>query len=167
MGVENKYIKIALLGESFVGKTSVLHKYIYESFDNIICTTISPDFKVKLVGESKLQIWDLPGLERFRQLIRGYLKIADVSVIMFDVTEHESFEQIEAWLKELLVGGSDNAKLYLVANKIDSAAREVSREEADGIARKYGMKYFECSAKTGEGLSQLFQDIAFSCADMI
>lgn len=160
MDSDNSPLKVILVGDSFSGKTSLLEKYIYGSNNKYICTTISPDFKIKMVGNTKLQIWDLPGLERFRTLAASYLKLADVAVILFDVTDHKSFENAEAWLTELDKINLAHDKIYLVANKIDLNQRVVSRQEAELFANQYRLKYMECSLKYTETLNNLFENIS-------
>ncbi|KAH8851242.1 Ras-related protein [Schistosoma japonicum] len=157
--------KLLLIGDSGVGKSSLLMRYTNDCFESQLSATIGVDFKVKLVTvpdgtKIKLSIWDTAGQERFRTLTPNVYRGSHAAVFVYDVANRESFDNLKIWMEELKTY-SDNPNMIklLVGNKIDSVPRLISREEGLRFARLYNMPYAETSAKTSEGVNQLFSDI--------
>ncbi|CAH8465137.1 unnamed protein product [Schistosoma guineensis] len=157
--------KLLLIGDSGVGKSSLLMRYTNDCFESQLSATIGVDFKVKLVTvpdgtKIKLSIWDTAGQERFRTLTPNVYRGSHAAVFVFDVSNRESFDHLTSWMEELKTY-SDNPNMIklLVGNKIDNISREISREEGLRFARLYSMPYAETSAKTSEGVNQLFSDV--------
>lgn len=158
--------KILLIGDTGVGKSSILFRFTDDSFDEHMQSTIGVDFKVKHVDalnkRLKLTIWDTAGQERFRTLTSSYYRGAQGVVMVYDVTRRDSFENLEQWLKEVNIycpnSGEGVVKL-LVGNKIDLDGRVILRKEAENWARNQGMLFLEASAKTRMGVKQCFLEI--------
>lgn len=159
--------KIVLVGDSGAGKSNIVGRLVDEHFDSNSRTTIGIDFRVKtfnLNGETiKIQIWDTAGQERFRSVIRSYYRLAASIIIVFDLSNRESFDSIDRWMKEI----EDNTEfsirdivIMLIGNKSDIKKREVSKEEIDNICNKYDLIYRETSAKDCTGIDEAFQKLA-------
>eukprot|EP01135_Chromosphaera_perkinsii_P006075 Nk52_evm6s390 gene=Nk52_evmTU6s390 len=162
--------KLLLIGDSGTGKSSLLLRFSDDKFDTEIGATIGVDFKVKLVdieGQSiKLTIWDTAGQERFRTLTSSYYRGCQGVVLVYDVCNAESFENIEMWLNELDIYTSNNEVVkMLVGNKIDLKEREVSTKQGMDFARRHNMLFIECSAKTREGVQQAFDELVQKIVD--
>ena len=170
MNTNIKLFKLFLLGESGTGtKTSLLHRYTDNIFNAENLPTIGFDYRIKIVqtdfGAIKLQIWDTVGQERFRAINSTFVKGSDCIILGYDVTKRKSFESIrDYWynyVKENIAG--DLPLMYLVGNKIDLVEyRVISDEEGKSLANDLNMKYFGVSAKTGENVDILFDDIVNS-----
>ena len=156
-------VKILTLGDSSVGKSSIILRYVNKKFIEIFQTTIGLDFKSKMVeykGKSfELRIYDTAGQERFKAVSRQYYKNAEGIILVFDVSNRSSFLQIETWLADLEQNKKKKAQILLVGNKIDLPNREVDTAEAEEIAEKYGVRYLEVSAKSGEKIDEIFINI--------
>ncbi|CAH8487177.1 unnamed protein product [Heterobilharzia americana] len=157
--------KLLLIGDSGVGKSSLLLRYTNDCFESQLSATIGVDFKVKLVTvpdgtKIKLSIWDTAGQERFRTLTPNVYRGSHAAVFVYDVSNRESFEHLSSWMEELKTyADNPNMVKLLVGNKIDSEPREIPREEGLRFARLYNMPYAETSAKTNEGVHQLFCEV--------
>jgi len=160
--------KLLMIGDSGVGKSSVLLRFVDDKFDEAsMDPTIGVDFKVKMYnapGENeklKLTIWDTAGQERFRTLTSAYYRGAHGIILVYDVGRRESFEALDKiWLKEVdLYSTYPNAVKLLIGNKIDQEEREVSKEEGDAFAREKATLFIECSAKTKVGIEQAFAEV--------
>jgi len=157
--------KLLIIGDAGVGKSSILLRFTDDSFDDHIQSTIGVDFKVKHMDvrdkRVKLTVWDTAGQERFRTLTSSYYRGAQGVVLVYDVTQRDSFENLEQWLKEVKLHTSESGEgvvKLLVGNKID-LDRKVSREEAEDWARSQGMMFLEASAKTKLGIRQCFLEV--------
>ena len=164
-----KLFKLLLLGEIATGaKTSLLHRYIDNSFQSSTISTIGIYYRIKIVqtdfGEIKLQIWDAAGQERFRTICSTFVKGSDCIILGYDVTNINSFKNLKYWYNFVMENkGGDSPLMYLVGNKIDLIEqRVVSDEEGKSLANDLNMKYFGVSAKTGENVDILFDDIVNS-----
>ena len=147
-------VKILLVGDSGVGKSSLLARFISDSFDEQ-GPTVGVDFKLKHVDVDgtrlKLTVWDTAGQERFRTLTSSYYRGAHGVVFVYDVTSRESFENArETWRKEVeMYGTIANSVKIVIGNKIDREdERTVARKEGVAFAKEYGCLFLECSAKT-------------------
>jgi len=157
--------KLLMIGDAGVGKSSMLLRFTDDSFDDHIQSTIGVDFKVKHLDvmdkRIKLTVWDTAGQERFRTLTSSYYRGAQGVVMVYDVTRRDSFENLEQWLKEVMLYSPNNGEgvvKLLVGNKID-LERQVPREEAEAWARSQGMLFLEASAKTKTGIKQCFMEV--------
>ena len=157
--------KILLLGDTQVGKPSFFMRYIDNTFQESYLSTVGLDFKVKNVqlddGKTyRVQIWDTAGQDRFHAITRNYFKNAHGIILIYDVTLIESFQNVKNWIKQIKEEVTDKVSIILVGNKIDMEnQRVVSKEEGEKMAASYGLKFFECSAKTGENVEEIFKDI--------
>ncbi|XP_074659626.1 ras-related protein Rab-18-like [Tubulanus polymorphus] len=157
-------LKILIIGESGVGKSSLLLRFTDDTFDPEQAATIGVDFKVKTLtvdgNRAKLAIWDTAGQERFRTLTPSYYRGAQGVILVYDVTSKQTFQKLEAWLSELETFSTKHDIIkMLVGNKIDSDKREVSRDEGLKFARKHQCLFIEASAKTKEGVQCAFEEL--------
>ncbi|XP_076064503.1 ras-related protein Rab-18-like [Oratosquilla oratoria] len=157
-------LKILIIGESGVGKSSLLLRFTEDTFDPEQSATIGVDFKVKTImvdgNKTKLAIWDTAGQERFRTLTPSYYRGAQGVILVYDVCNRNSFTKLDMWLNELDTYSTktDIVKM-LVGNKIDKEKREVSREEGLKFARRHSMLFIEASAKTRDGVQCAFEEL--------
>ncbi|CAA2995574.1 ras-related RABC2a-like [Olea europaea subsp. europaea] len=158
--------KILLIGDSGVGKSSLLVSFISNAVDDL-APTIGVDFKIKLftVGGKKLKltIWDTAGQERFRTLTSSYYRGAQGIVLVYDVTRRDTFTNLsDVWAKEVeLYSTNQDCIKMLVGNKVDrESERVVSREEGISLAKEFGCLYLECSARTRENVERCFEELA-------
>ncbi|XP_056628006.1 ras-related protein Rab-18a [Triplophysa dalaica] len=157
-------LKILIIGESGVGKSSLLLRFTDDTFDPDIGATIGVDFKVKTLAvdgnKAKLAIWDTAGQERFRTLTPSYYRGAQGVILVYDVTRQETFAKLDNWLTELdtYCTRNDLVKM-LVGNKIDQEDREVERDVGLKFARKHSMLFIEASAKTRDGVQCTFEEL--------
>ncbi|XP_065221179.1 ras-related protein Rab-18-B-like [Planococcus citri] len=157
-------LKILIIGESSVGKSSLLLRFIHDRFDDDLGLTIGVDFKTKTVmidGQAvKLAIWDTAGQERFRTLTPSYYRDAQGAVLVYDVTDRASFIKLESWLNELEMYSTRSGIVkMIVGNKIDKGERAVSRDEGKQFARRHKTLFIEASAKTKDGVQFAFEDL--------
>merc|ERR1712137_283970 len=155
--------KIVLLGEGCVGKTSIVLRYCENQFNENHITTIQASFLRKALNISaqrvNLAIWDTAGQERFHALGPIYYRDANGALLVYDVTDRDSFLKVKMWVKELRrMLGADIA-LTIAGNKVD-LPRVVPLEEAEAYAATVGAKHFNTSAKKNEGIEELFLDLA-------
>ena len=169
MNTNIKLFKLLLLGESCTGaKTCLMFRYTDNIFNANSRIAVGVDFRIKIVqtdfGKIKLQIWDTSGQERFRAINSTYVKGSHCIILGYDVTDGQSFKQIKNWYNFVMENkGGDSPLIYLVGNKIDKIEyRVVSDEEGKSLANDLNMKYFGVSAKTGENVDILFNDIVNS-----
>uniref|UniRef100_A0A8B9N5M9 small monomeric GTPase n=5 Tax=Neoaves TaxID=3078114 RepID=A0A8B9N5M9_9AVES len=157
-------LKILIIGESGVGKSSLLLRFTDDMFDPELAATIGVDFKVKTISvdgnKAKLAIWDTAGQERFRTLTPSYYRGAQGVILVYDVTRRDTFVKLDNWLNELetYCTRNDIVKM-LVGNKIDKENREVDRNEGLKFARKHSMLFIEASAKTCDGVQCAFEEL--------
>jgi Ras-related protein Rab-6A len=160
----NNY-KIVVIGDINVGKTSILSRFRYGSFEQSYMPTLGIDFFTKnLFYEDKtirLILWDTAGQERFRSLIPSYLKNADCIIIVYDITNKDSFNSLTNWLSDAKNNTIEGTIFVICGNKIDlKEKRVVTNEEIDEYIKKENLLYVECSAQNGEGIKELFNLIA-------
>ena len=154
--------KILTLGESSVGKTCILRRYVEGQFFKNQISTIGIDFKSKNLKinnhEIRLKIWDTAGEERFRNITSQYYKGAEGIILVFDLTKKESFDKINDWIKQIKLNTqSDEIAIVLLGNKKDLVdMRVISFEEGKERAEAFGIKFFETSALDGSGIEDAF-----------
>merc|ERR1712137_81065 len=155
--------KIVLLGEGCVGKTSIVLRYCENQFNENHITTIQASFLRKALNISSqrvnLAIWDTAGQERFHALGPIYYKDANGALLVYDVTDRDSFLKVKMWVKELRKMLGTDITLAIAGNKVD-LNRVVSLEEAEAYANTVGAKHFNTSAKMNQGVEELFLDLA-------
>uniref|UniRef100_A0A915AHM6 small monomeric GTPase n=1 Tax=Parascaris univalens TaxID=6257 RepID=A0A915AHM6_PARUN len=157
-------LKILIIGESGVGKSSLMLRFVDDTFDPEISATIGVDFRVtsRTVDGNrvKLAIWDTAGQERFRTLTPSYYRGAQGVICVYDVTNRCSFERLDHWMNEVdTYSTKNNAIKMLVGNKIDKTSRVISREEGLQFAKRHRMLFIEASAKTREGVQCAFEEL--------
>lgn len=157
-------LKILIIGESGVGKSSLLLRFTEDTFDPEQSATIGVDFKVKTISvdgnKAKLAIWDTAGQERFRTLTPSYYRGAQGVILVYDVTRRETFTKLDNWLSELETYCTRNDLVkMLVGNKIDKENHELDRVEGLKFARKHSMLFIEASAKTRDGVQCAFEEL--------
>ena len=161
---ENVY-KLLLLGDSTVGKTCFLIKYTDQSFQDIHMATIGLDYRVKTMKlknnkEVKIQIWDTAGQDRFRSITKNYYKGSHGIILIYDITNRRTFENVQKWISQIREETSQNVVIYLIGNKIDmKEERKVSTEEGKKLADELGLPFMETSAKEGININEVFDDI--------
>ncbi|WXG45271.1 MAG: GTP-binding protein [Candidatus Atabeyarchaeum deiterrae] len=162
--------KVIAVGDGAVGKTSITLRFSTGTFRDSYIMTIGVDFAVKTINAAtsdgtknvKLQIWDTGGQERFSYVRPLYYKGAMGGIVVFDVTQPESFENVPKWFEEVRKNRG-NIPLVLVGNKVDLPDRRISSEQAIAMAEKYcprNPRYFEASAKTGESVQTIFLELS-------
>ncbi|XP_077554546.1 ras-related protein Rab-18-like [Haemaphysalis longicornis] len=158
-------LKILIIGESNVGKSSLLLRFTDDVFDPNLAATIGVDFKVKTVtvdgNKAKLAIWDTAGSERFRTLTPSYYRGAQGAILVYDVCNLSTFQKLDHWLAELETYCTrNNVVKMLVGNKIDRLEnRVVTKEQGMNYARKHSMLFIEASAKTRDGVQCAFEEL--------
>jgi len=161
--------KIVVLGESGVGKTSLLLRYVQNKFTIATKSTIGSDFlsKQDIIVEGRpvnLQIWDTAGQERFQGLGTSFYRGADGVCFVFDVTRKKTFEELAAWKKAFLIQvgheGDNNFPMIVLANKVDLENREVTKKEVQEYCAKEDIQFFETSAKESINVDKAFEQVA-------
>ncbi|XP_042438191.1 ras-related protein RABC2a-like [Zingiber officinale] len=159
--------KVLLIGDSGVGKSSLLVSFISNHLGEDLSPTVGVDFKIKHLNVSgkklKLTIWDTAGQERFRTLTSSYFRGSQGIILVYDVTKRETFNNLaDVWVKEVETYSTNhNCVKILVGNKVDKDAdRSVTTEEGIAFADEYGCLFFECSAKTRNNVERCFKELA-------
>ncbi|KAI8980803.1 ras family-domain-containing protein [Pilobolus umbonatus] len=157
--------KLVFLGEQSVGKTSLITRFMYDTFDNTYQATIGIDFLSKTMyledRTVRLQLWDTAGQERFRSLIPSYIRDSSVAVVVYDITNRVSFQNTAKWIEDVRVERGTEVIIFLVGNKIDlNDKREVTLEEGEKKANECNVMFIETSAKAGHNVKTLFKRIA-------
>jgi len=158
-------IKLLLIGDSGVGKSCLLLRFSDNSFTQSFITTIGIDFKIKTVEidgkRIKLQIWDTAGQERFRTITTAYYRGAMGILLIYDVTDEISFQNIRNWIRNIEQHAADNVNKVLIGNKCDCASdKVVETDRGQSLADEYGIKFFEASAKSDINVTEAFIHIA-------
>ena len=158
--------KILLLGDSTVGKTCFLLRYCDKRFQEAHLSTIGLDYRLKSMtlknGKNiKLQIWDTAGQDRFRAITKNYYKGANGIILIYDVTNLQSYENVKNWISQIKEEANPNVLIYLAGNKIDVGEEErvVKTEEGQKIADELNLPFYETSAKNGVNVNEIFEDI--------
>ncbi|NXM60240.1 RB18B protein, partial [Illadopsis cleaveri] len=157
-------LKLLMVGDSGVGKSSLLRRFTDGAFEPSLKPTVGIDFKVKkmVLGARAVQlaIWDTAGQERFRTLTPSYYRGAQGVVLVYDVTGKDTFTGLGKWLNELDMHTTNSSSVkMLVGNKTDKPDCEVERKEGLQLARKHSLLFIETSAKTEDGVQQAFEEL--------
>ena len=163
---KNEYFfKILILGDSTVGKTCFLTRYTDKRFEPNYLATVGIDYKLKNIKLNdnktvKLQIWDTIGQDRFRSITKNYYKGAQGIVLIYDITEKDTFKSVKEWVKSIKNEADKKVVVILVGNKIDCIEeRKVSKEEGENLAQELSLPFYECSAKTDTNINEVFTDL--------
>ena len=155
---------VILVGDSNVGKTSILKKFITGDFNNQTVSTINVEFRSKNLKIDKdlyaeLKIFDTAGQEKYRSLTKQYYKNADGVILVFDLTVEDSLIKLKSWINDINENAG-NVEIILVGNKADLFDRKINETEAEAFAKEKNFKYIETSAKEGTNILLLFEEIA-------
>jgi small GTP-binding protein len=156
--------KIVLIGNTSVGKTNILSKYLTDQFDPDSKATVGVEFGTKNFKIEnnivKVQIWDTAGQERYRSITTAYYRGAAAICVCFDITNRESFNNLEMWFDEVGKYTDNDVDKVVLANKCDlEDERKVKNEEVANFEKEHGIKIMNVSAKTGEGIENAFKFI--------
>uniref|UniRef100_A0AAV1VHB4 Uncharacterized protein n=1 Tax=Peronospora matthiolae TaxID=2874970 RepID=A0AAV1VHB4_9STRA len=157
--------KLVFLGDQGVGKTSMITRFMYDTFDNAYQATIGIDFLSKTMYMEdrtvRLQLWDTAGQERFRSLIPSYIRDSSVAVVVYDITNRASFLNTGKWVEDVRTERGQDVVIMLVGNKTDiSDRRQVSVEDGSDMAKEQNVMFIETSAKAGYNIKALFRKLA-------
>lgn len=162
---KNSEAKIVFLGDAGVGKSSISQRFVNNKFSEHYEVTIGGAYlqqQLRLRGGKslRLHLWDTGGEERFKAMTPFYYRDADAAVLVYDVTNIKSFWSLEYWVREL----SEKAKreklvIVLAGNKSDVSEKQVTTEQAQSFADAHSLMFFETSAKTGDGINELFKQL--------
>ena len=156
--------KILLLGDSGVGKSSLLLRYTKNEFISDLRSTIGVEFALKYLTidnfQLKVQIWDTAGMERYRSITNAYYKGAKGVIVVYDICRKKSFENVDKWIDDFKSKADDDAVIILIGNKSDlDEKREVSKEEAESKAQKNKFGFMETSAKDNNNVQKAFETL--------
>ena len=171
-------IKVVIVGDSSVGKTNLLSRFVSNSFNENSRNTIGVDFSavdLNINGQNiKAQFWDTAGQEKYRSIAAAYYKNAQGIIITYDVTREQTFQNIQSWYDELREQGEPDVEVILIGNKVDlEAQRAITTEQGEQMAKEKGMFFMETSAKTNQdscvenAFSVLLQEIVRKSEDRV
>ena len=157
--------KILLLGDSNVGKSSLISRYVDGLWSDVFVPTIGVDFKIKTleIGNKniKMQIWDTAGQERFRNIISSYFRGSHGILLIYDITNKNSFNNLQDWLEVIENNANKNVLKILIGNKNDlEEDRQIKTEEGQSFANRNNMQFIETSAKTNTNVTDAFEALA-------
>ena len=163
----DKTCQILLIGDSSVGKTSLIQRYANGIFKEEYLATVGLDYytKQEMINDITVlvKLWDTAGQERFKALTPNYFRNAEGVVLAYDVTNSESFDNLKFWINSIKSNlGEKNIfiPIIIIGNKIDMEdMRDITKEDASKFAKENNYKYFETSAKTGEGVDEAIRDL--------
>ncbi|EYE93025.1 Rab family GTPase YPT6 [Aspergillus ruber CBS 135680] len=160
-----KKFKYVFCASPIFGKTSLITRFMYDSFDNTYQATIGIDFLSKTMyledRTVRLQLWDTAGQERFRSLIPSYIRDSSVAVVVYDISNAKSFQNTRKWIDDVRGERGNDVIIVLVGNKTDlNDKREVTTAQGEEEAKRNGLMFIETSAKVGHNVKQLFRRIA-------
>ena len=153
--------KIVLIGDSFVGKSNILSKYLKNEFNEDSKATVGVEFgSINITIDNKIvkgQIWDTAGQERYKAITNAYYKGALGAFLVYDITRKETFDSVDKWIPELKANGSKNMSILIIGNKSDlEDKRQVTKEDGEQKAANYGVAFMETSAYNGENIEVAF-----------
>ena len=163
-------INIILVGDSGTGKSNLFSRYFLNEFKEDFISTIGLDKQIKLINYKnhlyRVSINDTAGQERFRALPLKYFQNADGTLLLFDITKQESFDNIQSWMQDLQKNGKGkNHRIYLIGNKIDLSDRKINQDQAQTIAESLGLKYYEMSCKENINVNEVVSRLIVECID--
>lgn len=162
--------KLLLIGDSGVGKTCILFRFSEDAFNTTFISTIGIDFKIKTIElrgkKIKLQIWDTAGQERFHTITTSYYRGAMGIMLVYDITNAKSFDNIAKWLRNIDEHANEDVERMILGNKCDMEdKRVVSKDRGEEIAREHNIKFLETSAKTNINIETAFIELAEAILD--
>ena len=154
--------KVVLVGDSFVGKTNIMSKYLKNEFHEDSKATVGVEFgsrQFTIEGHSiKAQVWDTAGQERYKAITSAYYKGAKGAFVVYDITRKGSFESVERWVNDLLSSGDKKITILLIGNKCDlEEQRQITKEQGEEKAAKLELAFLETSAFSGQNLDKAFE----------
>ncbi|KAM3909862.1 ras-related protein Rab-13 [Leptodactylus fuscus] len=157
--------KLLLIGDSGVGKTCLIVRFSEDSFNSTYISTIGIDFKIRtteIQGKKiKLQVWDTAGQERFKTITTAYYRGAMGIILVYDITDERSFENIQNWMKSIKENAAPGVERMLLGNKCDMEnRRKVQKERGEKLAKEHGIRFFETSAKSSQNVDEAFNALA-------
>jgi len=162
--ISYKSYKIVLLGDAGVGKSSIVRRFIYNSFDSNESSTLGSCFHIKELLIDKLTIkislWDTAGEEKYSSLAHLYYHDCQAALVVFDCNKFSTFARAKLWIQELRENTDNKTQIWLIANKIDCEKREIDTEEGKKFAESEQLFYDEVSAKSGKNIENLFVNIS-------
>ncbi len=168
ISIEEEYydlkIRLMLIGDSNVGKTSIIKRYCKNQFSPSYISTVGIDFETKYLRLNgkiiNLQIWDTAGQERYKVLAKNYYKNSDGFIIVYDITDKKSFNNVSNWITQIKDSASENVKCVLLGNKCDlEELRQVDINQGKDLANNYHLKFYETSAQKGNNIQKVFTDL--------
>mmetsp|Transcript_26507 Transcript_26507/g.59334 ORF Transcript_26507/g.59334 Transcript_26507/m.59334 type:complete len:195 (-) Transcript_26507:44-628(-) len=165
MAQRAREVKVVLLGDTGVGKSSLVLRFITNEFKPYVESTIGASFMSRLIlvdgAPIKFQIWDTAGQEKYHSLAPMYYKGAAAAIVVYDITKRKTFETLQQWVAELRTQGPENIVITLAGNKCDlEGERQVPLDEATAYANSIGATFFETSAKTKANVEEVFLKIS-------
>merc|ERR1712110_685532 len=162
--------KLLLIGDSGVGKTCILFRFSEDAFNTTFISTIGIDFKIKTIElrgkKIKLQIWDTAGQERFHTITTSYYRGAMGIMLVYDITNSKSFDNIAKWLRNIQEHANEDVEKMILGNKCDMEdKRVIPKERGEAIARENGIRFLETSAKTNVNIDRAFIELSESILD--
>ena len=160
-------IRLMLIGNSNAGKTSIIRRFCKNKFMNSFISSIGIDFETKYIKIDdktiNLQIWDTAGQERYKVISKNYFNQSDGFVIVYDITDRKSFDDIVSWIEQIKESGGEHTKNIIVGNKLDlEKSRKVDKEEGEKLAENYDYLFIEASAQSGKNIDKVFNILAKS-----
>ncbi|XP_075953282.1 ras-related protein Rab-8A-like [Anarhichas minor] len=157
--------KLLLIGDSGVGKTCVLFRFSDDAFNSTFTATLGVDFKIRTIEldgkKIKLQIWDTAGQERFRTITTAYYRGATGIMLVYDIANEDSFENIKDWIRNIEEHASSDVEKMVLGNKCEiNDKRQVSKDRGEKLALEYGIKFMEISAKDNINVENAFLTLA-------
>lgn len=157
--------KLLLIGDTGVGKTCVLFRFSDDAFNATFISTIGIDFKIRTIEldgkKIKLQIWDTAGQERFRTITTAYYRGAMGILLVYDVTNEKTFDNIKTWIRNIETHASEDVEKMIIGNKCDNhEKRTISKAAGEALAAEYKVEFLETSAKANINVEEAFVKIA-------
>jgi len=157
----NYLLKYVIIGDSGVGKSNILLRFINDTFSEEFKSTVGVEFAAKniLINKNmyRVQVWDTAGQETFRSISRAYYKNSVCACVVYDISNYSTFESIQSWIDDCKIQSSKSILLILIGNKADlNDDRQVTYEEGEQFAKRNNMIFLESSAKTGYNIKEIF-----------